>query len=382
MVKLFASSLTVLVLSLALVQAQQPSSSAPSAPAPSAPAAKYPPVNAVPPINSPEVIAWLKEIDLTGAPAIPLHTGAPPACPNPPIPNECYWTCENCAADDIVACGRPNTWGLTFDDGPSDATPTLLNYLNTNKLSATFFLIGSNVIQYPDTVKREIAEGHHLASHTWSHHALTTLSNEQIVAEMKWTEKAVMDATGLRLKYMRPPYGDINNRVRFVLKKLGYIPVDWTGDAFDTNDWQMPTMTEATVIATFQKSLNTYAGPSGNRTKGFYCLEHDLNTMTVGVAQKLIPLGIALNISIANVAQCESDATPYQSGGTAPIPTIPGVTPTSTTATGPSGTASGTRTSTSTPTNKNNSAAGLSASGVFTVAAAAAAAAAVGLVLA
>ncbi|KAG0275374.1 chitin deacetylase, partial [Linnemannia gamsii] len=220
----------------------------------------------------------------------------------------CYWTCEGCAADDITACAAPNTWGLTFDDGPSTATPTLLNYLKTNKHSATFFLIGSNVIQYPDTVKREVAEGHHLASHTWSHHALTTLSNEQIVAEMKWTEKAVMEATGLRLKYMRPPYGDINNRVRYVLKKLGYIPVDWTGDAFDTNDWQMPTMAES-------------------KTKGFYCLEHDLNDLTVGAAQKLIPLGTARNINIASVAQCEGDSQPYQLGGTAPMPSVSGATP-------------------------------------------------------
>jgi peptidoglycan/xylan/chitin deacetylase (PgdA/CDA1 family) len=196
-----------------------------------------------------------------------------------------------------------------------------LDYLKTNKLSASFFVIGSNAIQYPDTLKREVAEGHHLASHTWSHHALTTLTNQQIVAEMKWTEKAVFEATGLRLKYMRPPYGDINNRVRFVLKKLGYIPVDWTGDAFDTNDWRIPTMTEAQVIATFSKSLDTYV--AGPKTKGFYCLEHDVSSLTVNVALKLLPLGIARKINFASVAGCESDAQPYQAGSTAPMPTLP-----------------------------------------------------------
>ncbi|KAF9390392.1 chitin deacetylase [Podila verticillata] len=346
MVKFIFSSFTVLVLTLAVVKAQNTPIVV----------SQYPKINEVPPVNSPEVIAWLKEIDLTGAPTIPLHTGNPPACPNPPIANECYWTCDGCAADDITACAAPNTWGLTFDDGPSTATPTLLDFLKTKKHSATFFLIGSNVIQYPDTVKRELAEGHHLASHTWSHHALTTLSNEQIVAEMKWTEKAVLAATGLKLKYMRPPYGDINNRVRFVLKKLGYIPVDWTGDAFDTNDWRMPTMSEATVIATFTKSLDAYA--KGDKSKGFYCLEHDLNTMTVGAAQKLIPLGEARNISIANVAQCQSDAQPYQTGGTAPMPTVSGATP-STSGT-PSGSASGapsaTGTGTGSASNKSSSA--------------------------
>ncbi|KAG0291851.1 chitin deacetylase [Dissophora globulifera] len=316
MVKFFTSSIAGMAMAVAAVYAQSTSPAPPT----TSPGATYPTANAVPPIDSPEVVAWLKEIDLTGAPTIPLHTGDPPVCPNPPIVDECYWTCDGCSADDITACGRPNTWGLTFDDGPSTDTPVLLDYLKAQKLAATFFVIGSNVVQFPDLVKREIAEGHHLASHTWSHHALTTLSNEQIVAEMKWTEKAVMDATGLRMKYMRPPYGDINNRVRFVLKKLGYIPVDWTGDAFDTNDWQLPTMTEETVLATFTASLDAYA--ASNKSQGFYCLEHDLNNLTVGIAQKLIPLGQARNITIAPVPVCQNDNQPYQLGGTAVIPTL------------------------------------------------------------
>ena len=58
------------------------------------------------------------------------------------------------------------------------------------------------------------------------------------MAEMRWTEKAIFDVTGLRVKYMRPPYGDIDNRVRYVLRRMGYIVVDWTGDTFDSNDWK------------------------------------------------------------------------------------------------------------------------------------------------
>ncbi|KAH7057832.1 putative chitin deacetylase, partial [Linnemannia elongata] len=189
-------SLTLVVLSLSVASAQAPIVNS-----------DYPMPNEVPPTNSPEVLAWLKELDLTGAPDIPLRTGDPPNCSAYlPIANECWWTCDGCAADDITTCAAPNTWGLTFDDGPTTVTPTLLDYLHGQKLSATFFLIGSNVIQYPDTVRRQLKEGHHLASHTWSHHALTTLTNAQIVAEMKWTEKAVMAATGLKLKYMRPPF--------------------------------------------------------------------------------------------------------------------------------------------------------------------------------
>ncbi|KAF9281682.1 chitin deacetylase [Mortierella alpina] len=233
---------------------------------------------------------------------------------------------DQCNGEDLQACSIANTWGLTFDDGPTTATPGLLDYLKTQKLSATFFLIGSNVVANPDHAKRELQEGHHLASHTWSHHSLVSLTNEQIVAEMKWTEKAIFEATGVKPKYMRPPYGDMNNRVRFLLKKMGYIVVDWTGDSFDTNDWKLQEKTdsEANLITHFTQSLDLYAK---NTTRGFYCLEHDLTTETVGLAQKLIPLGQGKNIKFANVAQCEGDKQPYQGQSNAamststPVPT-------------------------------------------------------------
>ncbi|KAI8602153.1 putative chitin deacetylase, partial [Dissophora ornata] len=189
----------------------------------------FPPVNVVPSINSLEVKGWLNGLSFADVPVFPIHTGNPPACPAlKDIPaNQCWWTCQSCPADDIETCPTPGTWGLTFDDGPTINTPNLLHTLKTYNVKATFFVTGSNVVRNAEILKQEVAEGHHVASHTWSHYPLTTLTNEQIVAELKWTEKAVMDITGLRMKYMRPPYGDIDNRVRAVVKKLGYTVVDW-----------------------------------------------------------------------------------------------------------------------------------------------------------
>ncbi|KAG0315788.1 chitin deacetylase [Dissophora globulifera] len=369
MVKLISVSFTVLVLTISAVKAQIPIV-----------IANYPPINTVPDVKSAQVQAWLKELDLSGAPAIaPLTApaGSPPACA---ANNACTWTCDNCPADDVTTCAVPNTWGLTFDDGPSTATPKLLDFLKTQKLAATFFLIGSNVIQHPDTVKRELAEGHHLASHTWSHSALTTLTNEQIVAEMKWTEKAVMDATGLRLKYMRPPYGDINNRVRFVLKKMGYIAVDWTGDEFDTNDWRIGTnnFTQAAAVSTFTKSLDAYVAGPNKATSGFYCLEHDVSDKTVTAALELVPLGVKRSINFASVSGCQSDAQPYQLGGTAPIPPadpVVGAGGTKPVGAGSSGSGTGNSPSGSNgPTViKNSGASHLTAAGVFSAVAVAAA---------
>ncbi|KAG0042039.1 chitin deacetylase [Gryganskiella cystojenkinii] len=273
----------------------------------------YPPGSEVPPTDSAEVQQWLSEIDLTGAPSIELNSGDPPNCPDTVLEDVCYWTCEDCANDDIVTCPDKDVWGLTFDDGPTSATPDLLQFLDQQNVKATFFLIGSNVVQYPELVMQEVQAGHHLASHTWSHHALTTLSNEQIVAEIKWTEKAIEDATGYRVRYMRPPYGDVDNRVRFVLRKLGYTVVDWTGDTFDSNDWKIPGMSMDQVASKFKGVLEAYTSASANNSQGFISLEHDLNEQTVGVAKEMIPFGLSKNLNIMTVAQCLHDTSPYAS---------------------------------------------------------------------
>ncbi|KAF9148644.1 chitin deacetylase [Linnemannia schmuckeri] len=273
--------------------------------------ADFPPSSVVPSVTHPQVQQWLAEIDLKGAPSIPVNVGEPPDCPAKLDPGVCYWTCENCANDDVVECPDKNVWGLTFDDGPTPATPELLAFLDQQQVKATFFLIGANVVQYPDMVVKEAAAGHHLASHTWSHRALTTLTNEQIVAEIKWTEKAILDATGLRVRYMRPPYGDVDNRVRFVLKKLGYTVVNWGGDTFDSNDWKIPQVSSSAVVTHLQKSIAAYTTNAANNTKGFISLEHDLTSQTVNIAKTLIPFGKEHNLQIMSVADCLHDASPY-----------------------------------------------------------------------
>lgn len=122
----------------------------------------------------------------------------------------CWWTCGGCAREyDITACPDVKTWGLTYDDGPSFYTPNLLNYLDDRGLKATFFVVGSRVLQFPKILEEEYLLEHHIAVHTWSHPSLTTLSNEQIIAELGWSKKIIKDVLGVTPNIMRPPYGDI-----------------------------------------------------------------------------------------------------------------------------------------------------------------------------
>ncbi|KAF9480489.1 hypothetical protein BDN70DRAFT_877463 [Pholiota conissans] len=250
----------------------------------------WPAQDKIPPTDSPEVKEWLKELDGWHIPDLSLTVNG--SCATSPAQaadaaNRGWWTCGGYTrSTDIVACPTKLDWGVSFDDGPSGYTQYLLDYLNTKDISATFFVVGSRVIERPQIVIEEYMSGHEISVHTWSHSALTNLTNEQIVAELGWTRKAIKTFLGVTPTTMRPPYGDIDDRVRAIAMAMGMIPIMWTrsstGDQFDTNDWKVA---GGTVAGT--DSFNTFEEILGNATQiptGFIVLQHDLFEITVDLA--------------------------------------------------------------------------------------------------
>lgn len=89
---------------------------------------------------------------------------------------------------------------LTFDDGPlTGVTNHVLDTLRAQCVKATFFLIGRNAQEHPALVRRELAEGHTVAHHSYSHPARTLrgLSEEAARAEIVKGVNAVQIAGGL-----------------------------------------------------------------------------------------------------------------------------------------------------------------------------------------
>lgn len=105
----------------------------------------------------------------------------------------------------------------------------MYEFLQAKKIKATHFLIGENILANPklfliafDVLKDD------LAVHTWSHHYLTTLSNEEVFAELAFTMKIIHDSTGGRLpRFWRPPYGNLDMRVNAIAKLLGLTAIFW-----------------------------------------------------------------------------------------------------------------------------------------------------------
>ena len=123
---------------------------------------------------------------------------------------------------------------LTFDDGPGPATPALLDILKREGLRATFFVVGQRVEQYPDLARRILADGHELASHSYTHADLTKLSSAEIESELLRTRQTVLDVTGAQVAFVRPPYGESNDQVSRQFSTMGLDEVIWT---VDSQDW-------------------------------------------------------------------------------------------------------------------------------------------------
>ncbi|KAG9100896.1 chitin deacetylase [Ceratobasidium sp. 370] len=339
--------------------AKAPVDGAPALPAATLNIASYPAFMTAPDVNSPEVKQWIAEVAASGVQIpdiprnLPIPTGSAQtlcqlnaaAAAKASAAGTCWWSCGSCTREtDVSTCPDKMTWGLTFDDGPSPWTPKVLNYLEDKKIKATFYVIGSNVIDKPAILQATYLAGHEIALHTWSHRALTTLSNEEIIAELGWNRKAIKDVTGVSPKTMRPPYGDIDDRVRAICKAMNLVPVLWTTEGelqYDSNDWRVNdgSASGAKLLSDF----NSLLGRASSLNTGFVSLQHDLYAQTVNMAVGyFLPAGVSHNppFSLQSVNQCLKQ----------PLSNAYLETSSNTTTSGPSGTtsraaASGTATS-------------------------------------
>jgi len=130
-----------------------------------------------------------------------------------------------------------NKIALTFDDGPDPRfSETVLDVLKEYNVPATFFVMGSRAIAYPEIIERIVAEGHIIGNHTYFHPNLVKEGDvATLEREVTRTENTLNDIIGYRTKLFRAPYGFLYNELVEKLSDMDYSVVVWSVDSLD---WQ------------------------------------------------------------------------------------------------------------------------------------------------
>jgi len=126
---------------------------------------------------------------------------------------------------------------LTFDDGPSESTPALLEILARHGAPATFFQCGANVRRLPGIAREVVAAGHEIGNHTDTHARLYLKSSSFIYRELAEAEETIHRVTGARPQLFRAPYGARWFGLRDAQRRLGLMGVMWSTIALD---WKWP----------------------------------------------------------------------------------------------------------------------------------------------
>ncbi|TVY84830.1 Peptidoglycan-N-acetylglucosamine deacetylase [Lachnellula suecica] len=110
---------------------------------------------------------------------------------------------------------------LTLDDAPSEYTPAILGLLKKHNATATFFIIGSQVVEHPSVIKEIHTQGHELGNHAWNDEPSLSLPPSELERQIKEVE-ALLPANRNRAKYFRPGSGFFNRKMVNMLKDMGY----------------------------------------------------------------------------------------------------------------------------------------------------------------
>ncbi|KAI7890244.1 chitin deacetylase 1 [Mucor mucedo] len=228
---------------------------------------------------------------------------------------DCWWSASTCTKpkqeginEDIYTCPEPETWGLTYDDGPNCSHNAFYDYLEAEKIKASMFYIGSNVVNWPYGAQRGQKAGHHIADHTWSHQLMTTLTNTEVLAELYYTQKAIKMVTGVTPRHWRPAFGDVDNRVRWIATQLGLTTILWD---LDTDDWAAgSTETVSTVKKTYEDFIAM--GANGTfKNSGQITLTHEIDDTTMTLAMEFLPKIRKAYKNVLDVATCMNITNPY-----------------------------------------------------------------------
>ncbi len=149
-----------------------------------------------------------------------------------------------------AAEGTGQVVAITFDDGPHpEGTPQVLEVLAEHGATATFFLVGEQVVKRPELAQRIVQEGHAVALHGYRHIAHPSRSRKQMLEDFDRGTAAIEDATGVTPRLHRPPYGVYSPASLRIARERGLQPLLWASWGRDWRKLATPEDITARVVS-------------------------------------------------------------------------------------------------------------------------------------
>lgn len=123
---------------------------------------------------------------------------------------------------------------LTFDDGPNyKYTLPLLEGLRQRNVKVTFFLLGQEVTEHPEIVKKIAQEGHMIGNHSYYHKNLCEMPRDEAIMQVSRTNEVIYEVTGQYPQLIRPPFGRAPEDLVY---EPPMVETLWT---IDSRDWEL-----------------------------------------------------------------------------------------------------------------------------------------------
>ncbi|MBO5889733.1 MAG: polysaccharide deacetylase family protein [Clostridia bacterium] len=130
-----------------------------------------------------------------------------------------------------------NKISISFDCAyGADYTYKLLDILDEYEVKCTFFVVKFWADKFPEVLKEISTRGHEIGSHSSTHPNMSKLSESQMISELTISSQTITEITGKKVELFRPPYGDYNNKLIEVSKRLNLYTIQWDVDSIDWKD--------------------------------------------------------------------------------------------------------------------------------------------------
>jgi hypothetical protein len=157
----------------------------------------------------------------------------------------------------------------------------VLDALDELNVEAHFFLVGRNVVMYPQAAQEIVARGHSVGTHSFTHRNMVDIGQAAASNEFSMTSDAVMKIMGVQPFLWRPPFGEATKATMDIIHAATGLEVAmWN---FDTKDWEITEAPDGSDLeylqeVFLQKIFQAYISTHKSEPNSLSVLAHDAKT--------------------------------------------------------------------------------------------------------